>query len=208
MPKKIRWGLLSTAKINRRLIPAIKSSGRSELSAVASRNASTAYDYAKLWGIPRTFDSYEAMLASPDIDAVYISLPNHLHAEWSIRALHAGKNVLCEKPFALSVAEVDRMIQASLSTGCVIAEAFMYRHHPQTKTVLEWVNSDRLGKIRDIFGVFSFKHPGGEDFRLNPTQGGGSLWDVGVYPVSFAQAVYGTAPNKSHRYIHPRANRD
>lgn len=196
MDKQIRWGLLSTARINRRIIPAIRASSRSRLTAVASRTESTAIAYAKEWDIPITYGSYEAMLASDQVDVVYISLPNHLHAEWAICAMNAGKHVLCEKPFALSVAEVDRMIQASLSTGCVLAEAFMYRHHPQTKTVLEWVNEGRLGKVLNVFGAFSFKHPGGEDYRLNPVQGGGSLWDVGVYPISFAQAVFGVAPNK------------
>jgi xylose dehydrogenase (NAD/NADP) len=194
MDKQIRWGLLSTARINRRIIPAIRASARSRLAAVASRNESTAIAYAKEWDIPIMFGSYEAMLASDAVDVVYISLPNHLHAEWAIRAMHAGKHVLCEKPFALTVPEVDRMIQASLSTGCVLTEAFMYRHHPQTKSVLEWVNEGRLGKVLNVFGVFSFKHPGGDEYRLNPLQGGGSLWDVGVYPISFAQAVFGIAP--------------
>lgn len=196
MEKQIRWGLLSTARINRRIIPAIRASARSHLAAVASRHESTAIAYAKEWGIPLTFGSYEAMLASDEVDAVYISLPNHLHAEWAIHALKAGKHVLCEKPFALSVPEVDRMIQASLSTGCVLTEAFMYRHHPQTKTVLEWVNEGRLGMVLNVFGAFSFKHPGGDEYRLNPLQGGGSLWDVGVYPISFAQAIFGAAPKR------------
>jgi len=196
MDEQIRWGLLSTARINRRLIPAIRASNRSRLTAVASRNESTAVAYAKEWDIPITFGSYEAMLASDTVDVVYISLPNHLHAEWAIRAMNAGKHVLCEKPFALSVTEVDRMIQTSLSTGCVLAEAFMYRHHPQTKAVLEWVNEGRLGKVQNFFGTFSFKHAGGNDYRLNPLQGGGSLWDVGVYPISFAQAVFGVAPKR------------
>ncbi len=196
MNAPIRWGLLSTARINRRLIPAIRSSRRSRLAAVASRSKDSADAYAKEWGIPLAFGSYEEMLSSDAIDAVYISLPNHLHAEWSIRALQAGKHVLCEKPFALNTQEVDRMLQAGLASGCVLMEAFMYRCHPQTRTVLQWVGSGRLGEVRDVFGVFTFKQSGGEDYRLNPAQGGGSLWDVGVYPISFAQAVYGSAPKK------------
>jgi D-xylose 1-dehydrogenase (NADP+, D-xylono-1,5-lactone-forming) len=130
---QVRWGLVSTANINKRLIPAIRASRRGELVAVASRTAASAESYAQEWEIPRAFASYEAMLASDEVDAVYISLPNHLHAEWTIKALRAGKHVLCEKPFALSLNEVDGMIAAAQETGLVLAEAFMYRHHPQTK---------------------------------------------------------------------------
>ena len=123
---KLRWGLLSTARINRAVIPPIRASKRSELVAVASRSQASADAYAKEWDIPRAFGSYEALLADPDIDAIYISLPNHLHAEWSIKCAAAGKHVLCEKPMALSTAEVDRMISAAKQYHVVIAEAFMY----------------------------------------------------------------------------------
>ena len=142
---KIRWGLLSTAHINRRLIPAIRASERGELVAVASRSQDQADAYAAEWDIPQAFASYEAILASDAIDAVYISLPNHLHAEWTVKALHNGKHVLCEKPFALSLEGVDSMIAATEETGNVLAEAFMYRHHPQMKAVGEWVQAGRLG---------------------------------------------------------------
>ena len=152
--KKIRWGLLSTANINRRVIPAIRQSERGELVAVASRSPGTAVSYAKQWQIEKTFSSYEAMLQSDEIDAVYIGLPNHLHAEWSIYAMQQGKHVLCEKPFALTVADVDRMTAVSQQTGMVLAEAFMYRHHPQTKLLGEWVQNGRLGEIRRIEASF------------------------------------------------------
>ncbi len=194
MDKIIRWGLLSTARINARLIPAIRSSARSRLTAVASRNPATARDYANQWQIPVAFGSYQEMLNSDQIDAVYIGLPNDLHAEWSIRAMQAGKHVLCEKPFALNVAEVDQMIAASQQTGMVLAEAFMYRHHPQTKLVMDWVHSGKLGAIRHVSGVFSFKLDRESDIRLLEQQGGGSLFDVGVYPLSYAQAVFGGPP--------------
>ena len=147
MKPPIRWGLLSTANINRRLIPAIHASERGKLTAVASRNKQTAEAYARKWVIPVSFGSYEAMLASDQVDAVYISLPNHLHAEWSIRALEAGKHVLCEKPLALTVEEVDQMIDASRAAHCVLAEAFMYRHHPQTKLAGEIVHSGKIGEV-------------------------------------------------------------
>ncbi|MCB0201747.1 MAG: Gfo/Idh/MocA family oxidoreductase [Anaerolineae bacterium] len=195
---KVRWGLLSTANINRKLIPPIRASQRGELVAVASRSQQSADAYAAEWDIPLAFGSYQAMLDSGEIDAVYIGLPNHLHAEWTIRALEAGINVLCEKPFAITMDEVDAMIAAADRTGKVLTEAFMYRHHPQTKLVGEWVQSGRLGDVTLVRSVFSFSlvgTPEGEDnVRLKPETGGGALWDVGVYPVSFAQYVMGGPP--------------
>lgn len=191
----IRWGLLSTARINRRLIPAIRASARGELVAVASRTPAAAQTYASEWGIPLAFGSYEALLASDAVDAVYLSLPNHLHATWSIRALEAGKHVLCEKPLALSLAEVDAMLAASQTAGRVLAEAFMYRHHPQTKLIGDWVHSGRLGVVRQVRGVFTFPlQPRAGNVRLVPAYGGGCLWDVGVYPISLAHYLLGGAP--------------
>ena len=190
----VRWGLLSTAHINRRLIPAIRASARGELVAVASRSLAAAGAYAAEWGIPHAFSSYEAMLQSGAVDAVYIGLPNHLHAEWTVRALERGVHVLCEKPFALSLAEVDRMAAAARASGRVLAEAFMYRHHPQTKTVGDWVRAGRLGKVSLIRGAFSFTLTDRTNVRMIPEWGGGSLWDIGVYPLSFAQYVMGGPP--------------
>jgi D-xylose 1-dehydrogenase (NADP+, D-xylono-1,5-lactone-forming) len=192
---KVRWGLLSTANINRRLIPAIRSSQRGELVAVASRSRESADSYAHTWDIPQAFDSYQAMLASGAVDAVYIGLPNHLHAEWSIRAMQQGKHVLCEKPFALSLDEVDQMIDVSRRTGTVIAEAFMYRHHPQTKIAGEWVQQGRLGELMLIRATFNFAMSSADNVRLVKAYGGGSLWDVGVYPVSLAQFISGQTPD-------------
>ena len=193
--KRVRWGLLSTARINRALIPAIRASKRGELVAVASRDLGKARAYADEWKIPRVFGSYEEMLQSGEVDALYIGLPNHLHAEWAVKALRAGKHVLCEKPFAVTVEEVDRMIAASRETGCVLAEAFMYRHHPQTKLVGEWVKSGRLGEISVVRGVLNFAMNNREgNVRLVPEYGGGALWDVGVYPLSFAQYIMGEPP--------------
>ena len=190
----VRWGLLSTANINRRVIPAIRASRRGHLVGVASRSLASAEHYAAHWEIPRAFESYEAMLASDEVDAVYISLPNHLHAEWTINALQAGKHVLCEKPFALSLADVDAMIAAAHQCGRVLAEAFMYRHHPQTKIVGEWVRSGRLGQISLVRSLFNFNMGTRDNVRLVPEWGGGCLWDVGVYPLSFAQYVMGGPP--------------
>lgn len=193
---KIRWGLLSTANINRRLIPPIRESARGELVAVASRSQASAQAYADEWDIPQAFGSYEAMLASDAVDAVYISLPNHLHAEWAIKAMQQGKHVLCEKPFALTLAEVDEMIAVSKQTGCILTEAFMYRHHPQTKIVGEMVQNGRLGRITVVRGVFNFAFDTRENIRLVPEWGGGGLWDVGVYPISMAQYIMGGPPQQ------------
>lgn len=191
----VRWGLLSTAHINHKLIPAIRASHRGKLTAVASRTQDSASAYAQKWEISHAFGSYQAMLDSDLIDAVYISLPNHLHAEWAIRSLHAGKHVLCEKPFAISLDEVDRMIAASQQTGMVLAEAFMYRHHPQTKLVGELVKSGLVGELNLVFSLFNFTLSESENVRMIPEFGGGSLWDIGVYPISFAQFVFGCTPH-------------
>lgn len=190
----VRWGLLSTANINRRVIPAIRASKRGELVAVASRSKDKAADYADKWEIPRSFGGYDQMLKSATIDAVYISLPNHLHAKWSVAALESGKHVLCEKPLALSLDEVDDMASAAKRSGRNLAEAFMYRHHPQTKIVGDWIQSGRLGEVTYFQGVFNFTGMDVDNVRLVPEWGGGALWDVGVYPMSFAQYVMGGAP--------------
>ncbi len=189
---RVRWGLLSTANINRRVIPAIRESLRGELVAVASRSAASANAYAAQWEIPRTFDSYQAMLDSDAVDAVYISLPNHLHAEWAIRAMRGGKHVLCEKPFAITLEDVDQMVTTAEETGMVLTEAFMYRHHPQMKLVGE--QSGRLGEVTLVRGAFSFPISNRQNIRLAANMGGGSLWDVGVYPMSFAQYIMGEPP--------------
>ncbi|MDX1613055.1 MAG: Gfo/Idh/MocA family oxidoreductase [Candidatus Promineifilaceae bacterium] len=190
----VRWGLLSTANINRRLIPAIRASARGRLVAVASRNQARAETYAAEWEIPQAFGSYEAMLNTDEVDAVYIGLPNHLHAEWSIKAMEAGKHVLCEKPFAPTLAEVDQMIATAAATGRHLAEAFMYRHHPQMKIVGQWVREGRLGDIVQVMARFSFTLDDPQNVRMVPEYGGGSLWDVGVYPVSLAQYIMGGMP--------------
>jgi D-xylose 1-dehydrogenase (NADP+, D-xylono-1,5-lactone-forming) len=192
--RKVRWGLLSTANINRRLIPAIRVSRRGELVAVASRDGARCKAYARKWNIPQSFDSYQAMLDSGRVDAVYISLPNHLHAEWSIRAMQAGVHVLCEKPFALSLEQADQMIAASQQTGRVLAEALMYLHHPQTKIMGEWAHSGRLGEISLVHGAFNFTVKTRDNVRLVDEYGGGCLWDVGIYPLSFAQYILGGPP--------------
>ncbi len=196
----VHWGLLSTANINRKIIPAVWASQRGQLSGVASRNSADAAEYAKKWDIPHAFGSYDAMLASDKIDAVYIGLPNHLHAEWSIKAMQAGKHVLCEKPFALSLADVEAMIAASQKYQRVLAEAFMYRHHPQTKITREWVREGKIGDPILARGIFNYKLTGKDNIRTIPEYGGGCLWDIGIYPLSLAQFIFGSAPMMVHGY--------
>lgn len=191
---QVKWGLMSTARINRSVIPAIRASRRGKITAIASRDSEKARSYATDWEIPDAYGSYGEMLDSDEVDAVYLNLPNHMHAQWSIRALGQGKHVLCEKPLALSVDEVDRMTLASRESKRVLAEAFMYRHHPQTKLIGEWVSSGRLGEISVVRSAFNFRLDDPEDIRLRPEYGGGSLWDLGIYPVSLAQFIIGSAP--------------
>ena len=194
MEQILNWGLLSTAKINRALIKPINTSKRTRLLAVASRSQAHADTYAREWKIPRAYGSYDSLLADPAIDIIYNSLPNHLHAEWTIKALRAGKHVLCEKPLALTLEEVDAMITASKETGKILMEAFMYRHHPQTLKVKEIVESGELGKLQFIRGSFTFTITREGDIRLNKEMGGGSIWDVGCYPISYTRLLAGKEP--------------
>ena len=194
MEKILNWGLLSTAKINRALIPPLRASKRTRLLGVASRNQSSADAYAREWNIPRAYGSYEAMLADPEIDVIYNPLPNHLHAEWTIKVLQAGKHVLCEKPMVLTLAEADQIIAASQETGKVVTEAFMYRHHPQTFKVKELIDSGAIGEMQLIKGAFTFTLKREGNFRWIREYGGGSLWDVGCYPISFARMLVGVEP--------------
>ena len=194
MAKIMRWGLLSTARINQTLMPAIRSAQDSQLLGVASRDLERVRAYAAEWNIPRAYGSYEEMLADPDIDIVYNPLPNHLHAEWSIRAARAGKHVLCEKPLALSTEEVDAVIQAARENKVVIAEAFIYRHHPLTHKVVQLVRDGKIGDVRHMYGMFTFNLERPKDIRWLPEYGGGSLWDVGCYPVSYIRMLMGARP--------------
>ncbi len=190
----LKWGLISTARINRALIEPLRVSNRNKLIAVASRSANKVQDYAMRWEIPNAYGTYQAMLDDPEIDVVYNSLPNSLHTEWTVKALQAGKHVLCEKPLATSLEEVDTMQSAALETGMKLAEAFMYRHHPQTLKVKELVDSGILGDVRLIKGEFTFGIQEESNIRLNPDLGGGSIWDVGCYPISYTRYILGQEP--------------
>jgi len=188
MSNTVHWGLVSTANINNALIDPLKAAARSELVAVASRDRAKADAYAGEKGIPRAFGSYEAMLADPGIDAVYISLPNALHWEWTVAAAEAGKHVLCEKPLVVSLAEFERVEAAATANGVTVFEAFMYLHHPQTLTAQKLIADGRLGQVQLVQSWFNFYLPPerAANIRLRPDVTGGSLWDVGVYPNSLA----------------------
>lgn len=196
MAQKLRWGLLSTAKINRAIIPPLRASKRSQLTTVASRSHETAGQYAREHDIPNFYGSYEELLADPNIDVIYNSLPNHLHAEWTIKALQAGKHVLLEKPLALTTAEVAAIGEAAHKAGRVVAEAFMYRHHPQTLKVQQLLAEGAIGELKWINGYFTFKLDREGNYRWDERYGGGSLWDIGCYPVSYARMAVGQAPNQ------------
>lgn len=190
----VRWGLLSTARINERLMPAFRETARSELVGIASRDSAKATAYANQYGIPNAYGSYEAMLHDPQIDAVYISLPNGFHEEWTVKAADAGKHVLCEKPLALTVGEVDSMAAAARRNGVIVQEAAMYRFHPQTQKLRQMIAEGAIGEVRFIQATFCFTLMNQADVRLDPALGGGALWDIGSYPVSFARTMIGANP--------------
>ena len=192
----LRWGIIGPGRISTRIVRALASSSRGTLAAVASRDPARAAAYATQHGVGRSFGSYDALLASSEIDVVYIALPNHLHAEWTIRALEAGKHVLCEKPLALTVDEVDAIQAVAQRTGRIAAEAFMYLHHPQIRRVLELARDGTLGPLELVRGTFSILLSAPDDPRIDPAMGAGSLWDVGCYPVSFARRLAGEEPDR------------
>ncbi len=162
----VRWGILSTAHINRLVIPPAKASAKVDLQAVASRTTARAEEYAQKWGIPRAHGSYEALLADPDVEAIYISLPNSLHCEWSIRALEAGKHVLCEKPMSRHTADVVAAFDAADRAGRFLTEAFMYRHNPQTRKLKELVDGGAIGELQLVRSAFSYSLYDAANVRL------------------------------------------
>lgn len=196
MVSTLRWGLLSTAQINRRLIPAIRANRKSALTAVGSRDATRAEAYARQWSIPHAHGSYEALLANPEVDAVYIGLPNSLHAEWTLAAIEAGKHVLCEKPFVLAPEDVDRIARAAVAREIVVCEGLMYRHEPLTTRAVRLAREQAVGPARTISAGFTYQQGRDGDVRLDSALGGGSLWDIGCYAVSYARLLAGEEPTE------------
>lgn len=191
MTMAVKWGILSTADINRKLLAGAAESDDVEVVAVGSRDLGRAQEFARTWGIERAYATYDELLADPDVEAVYIPLPNTMHSEWSIRSLEAGKHVLCEKPFSRHIADVERAFDAAEETGLHLSEAFMYRHHPQTARLAELVASGAIGDLRVIRTTFSYSLYDPENIRLRTDAEGGSLMDVGCYCVSGARLLGG-----------------
>ncbi|NBC27516.1 MAG: Gfo/Idh/MocA family oxidoreductase [Bacteroidetes bacterium] len=196
MGEPLRIGVLSTAKIARHyVIPAIRQSSHCRVEGIASRNSVRAKETASEFDIPRSYGSYEALLADSRIDAVYIPLPNHLHVEWSVKALEAGKHVLCEKPIGLNAGEARQLKAASdRFPSLKVMEAFMYRYHPRWKRVAEIVQAGGLGEIRAVHCYFSYYNTDPENYRNKSGMGGGALMDVGCYAVSVARLIFGREP--------------
>jgi predicted dehydrogenase len=195
--KKVRWGILSTAKIGReQVIPALKNGELTEVVAIASRDANRAQDAAAEFGIPKAYAFYEVLLADPEVDAVYNPLPNHLHAPLTIKALDAGKHVLCEKPIALNAEEAEQIEAAQRRSGRLVAEAFMVRFHPQWQRAREITRGGRLGDVRAIHTFFSYHLTDPDNIRNQAAIGGGGLYDVGCYAVATAHYIFGADPER------------
>jgi predicted dehydrogenase len=192
----LRWGILSTASIaTEKAIPGFRQSARSEIVAIASRAPEQARSVAEELGIPRAHGTYEALLADSDVDAVYIPLPNHLHAEWVIAAARAGKHVLCEKPLALTAAEAERMVEVCETEGVRLMEAFMYRLHPSWVAVRELVASGRIGRLMAVQSWFSYFNDDAANIRNIREAGGGALYDIGCYNVNLSRLLFDAEPD-------------
>ncbi len=199
---KVRWGILGAAKIAREhLIPAIQLSRHGVVRAIASRDATKAAAEQERFNIERSFASYESLLACDDVDAIYIPLPNTMHVEWMLKALAAGKHVLCEKPLAMRADQVDALIAARDKSALVAGEAFMVVHHPQWRKVRALLAEGKLGKLRYVQGSFSFYNTDGANIRNRKALGGGALRDIGVYPLVVTRFATGQEPRAASARI-------
>jgi predicted dehydrogenase len=195
MSGTLRWGILSTADIAvRKVIPGIRRAARCEVTAIASRDGEAARAAADRLGIPTAHGSYHALLADADVDAVYIPLPNHLHAEWTVAALRAGKHVLCEKPLAMTADDAQRMVDVAHETGLHLMEAFMYRHHPTWVAAMDLIDSGRIGALTAVQSWFSFFNDDPANIRNVLEYGGGALFDIGCYSVNLSRMIFGGEP--------------
>jgi predicted dehydrogenase len=194
---ELRWGIMSTADIGRRkVVPAMQRARRNRVVAVASRDPGRGQEYAAQLGITKVHASYEELLADPEVDAVYIPLPNHLHARWTIAAAQAGKHVLCEKPIALNAQEAERMVAACAAAGVTLMEAFMYRLHPSWVAVREIVASGRIGRLASVQSWFGYYNDDPTDIRNILEVGGGALYDVGCYCINLSRLLMGSEPTR------------
>jgi predicted dehydrogenase len=195
---KIKWGILSTANIGiKRVIPAIIAGQRGVVAAIASRDADRAARVAADFGIARAYAGYQKLLDDPEIEAIYNPLPNHLHVEWTVRALDAGKHVLCEKPIGLNAAEAQAIIAARERSGKRVMEAFMVRFHPQWRRIRTLVREGRIGTVRAIQSAFAFPMLDPNNVRNREECGGGALYDVGCYPIVTARYLFGAEPERA-----------
>ena len=194
--RKVKWGILGCAGIaEKAFIPAVRESQNGVLAGIAARDEGRARAWADRFGFPKSHRTYQELVEDPAIDAVYNPLPNDLHAEWSIRAMRAGKHVLCEKPMALNVPEVRGMIAAAEAGGVLLMEGFMYKFHPQVEKTLALIRQGRIGEVRAVHSSFTFPFErDGANYRWFPGMGGGALYDVGCYTVSAARLVFGAEP--------------
>jgi predicted dehydrogenase len=197
VPRKVKWGVLGAANIAvRKVIPGMQAGEWSDIAAIASRDLGKAANAAQNLGIPKAYGSYEALLADPQIEAIYNPLPNHLHVPWSIRAAEAGKHVLCEKPVSLTVAEAQMLLAARDRAGVLIGEAFMVRTHPQWLRTRGLIRSGRIGDLHAIAGVFSYFNRDAANVRNVAEWGGGGMMDIGCYPIVTSRFVYGEEPTR------------
>ncbi len=187
----VKWGIVSTASINRAFLAGAREANGTEILAVASRDQPRAEEYARENQIERAYGSYEALLADPDVEALYVSLPNSMHVAWTIKALEAGKHVLCEKPLSRRARDVEHAFDVAERNGRLLMEAFMYRHNPQTRRLTELVEQNAVGRTRMIRAVFGFVERDPANVRLSPALEGGALMDVGCYCVSGARLIAG-----------------
>jgi predicted dehydrogenase len=192
----MRWGVIGTGWVARTFLNALRESEQERVVALASREPERAAALAAEYGIARSYGAYAELLADPEVEAIYIGLPNSLHAEWAIASARAGKHVLCEKPLAVSQAEAETMFEAARAAGVWLMEAFMYRFHPQTLKIQELIAAGAVGQVRMIRAVFSFTVSDPANVRLSAELAGGALMDVGCYPVNFARMVAGAAPER------------
>ncbi|MDA0195485.1 MAG: Gfo/Idh/MocA family oxidoreductase [Bacteroidetes bacterium] len=196
--QKIKWGIISTAQIGvNKVIPGTQKSDLCDVVAISSRNQNKAEEAAKKLGIPRAYGSYEDLIADPDIDAIYNPLPNHLHVEWTIKAMHAGKHVLCEKPIGMDVADAQLLLdECKKHSDLKVMEAFMYRFHPQWVKVKELVRSGAIGEVKTVQSFFSYFNNDPNNIRNMADIGGGGLLDIGCYNISFPRFLFDSEPQR------------
>lgn len=196
--RKVKWGVLGAAKIGlKKVLPAMQRGEFSEIYAIASRNREKAEEAAAQLDVPVSYGSYEELLADPEVEAVYVPLPNHLHVEWTRKAVEAGKHVLCEKPLALATGDVKELIRLRDKRGVKVGEAFMVDTHPQWIETRRRIRAGELGTLRTVQGFFSYNNPDPDNIRNRYREGGGGLWDIGCYPIHTARYIYGEEPEEA-----------